>query len=143
MYLLTRTVRYLEAKGVRDRFTLIAAGGLKGPADFAKVLALGADAIYTAGFAKFALGCVYCRSCESGSCPTGITTQDPTLRRRLTVDTRAREVENLLRVSTNEIAKMCRLCGVNSISALDRDLVRALTIEISTAADVPLASRAE
>ncbi len=105
IYLLSRTLNHLKKKGVRKKFTLIAAGGLTGPADFAKAISLGADAVYTSGFVKFALGCVYCRSCQSGRCPTGITTQDPILRERLDETYRAKKVENLLRVSTNELAK--------------------------------------
>ena len=139
IYLLGRAVRYLEREGVRERFTLIAAGGLKGPADFAKVLALGADAVYTAGYAKFALGCVYCRCCESGRCPTGITTQDPVLRRRLVVEERAKQVENLLVVATNEIAKICRLTGSSSVRSLSAARLRALSREVSDATGVPLA----
>ncbi len=137
--LLSRSVAYLAERGIRDRYTLIAAGGLKGPADFVKALALGADAIYTAGYAKFALGCVYCRSCETGSCPTGITTQNPALRRRLDVETRARQVENLLRVSTNEIAKICRLCGCDSITELNSGHLRSLTREIGEITRIPMA----
>jgi glutamate synthase domain-containing protein 2/Pyruvate/2-oxoacid:ferredoxin oxidoreductase delta subunit len=142
-YVLPRAITHLKNKGVRDRYTLIAAGGLKGPADFAKVLALGADAVYTAGYVKFALGCVYCRSCESGRCPTGITTQDPALRRRLVVKERAREVENLLRVSTNEVAKICRLCGCDSIKKLDASHLRALSSDIAAATNIPMATEAD
>ncbi len=143
VYLLPRTIAYMKKKSVRDRYTLIAAGGLKGPADFAKVLALGADAVYTAGYVKFGLGCVYCRSCESGKCPTGITTQDPALRKRLEVSQRAKEVENLLRVSTNEIAKICRLCGCSDIKDLNTSHLRALAREIADATQVSMAHEAE
>lgn len=139
IYLLSRTVAYLKKKDLRKRYTLIAAGGLKGPSDFAKALALGADAVYTAGYVKFGLGCVYCRSCETGRCPAGITTQDPVLRRRLDIELRAGHVENLLKVSTNEIAKLCRLCGCNSIASLGPRHMRALSSDLADAAGVPTA----
>ncbi|MCD6274168.1 MAG: 4Fe-4S binding protein [Deltaproteobacteria bacterium] len=139
VYLLPRAIAYLKKKRVRDRYTLIAAGGLKGPADFAKVLALGADAVYSAGFIKFALGCVYCRSCESGRCPTGITTQDPALRRRLVVEQRSKEVENLIKVSTNEIARICRLCGISSVAELGTHHMRSLSQEVSEITQIPMA----
>ncbi len=142
VYLLPRVVNQLEKMGVRDQFTLIAAGGLRGAADFAKVLALGADAVYTAGYVKFGLGCVYCKSCESGKCPTGITTQDPTLRKRLVVARRAIEVENLLRVAHNEIAKLCRMCGCGSLGDLGKEQLCALTAEIMNATGVEPAWRA-
>jgi len=138
-YLLPRAIAQLKKRGVRDRFTLIAAGGLKGPADFAKVLALGADAVYTAGYVKFGLGCVYCRSCESGKCPTGITTQDPALRKRLDVAQRTKEVENLLKIGTNEMAKLCRMCGCHSLAELSPENLRALSPDIAAAANIPMA----
>ena len=139
VYLLRRTVDFLEDKGLRDRFTLIAAGGLKGPADFAKALALGADAVYSAGWLKFGLGCVYCRCCETGKCPTGITTQDSALRQRLVVKDRAREVANLLRVGTNEIAKVCRLTGSRSLSELDQASLVSLSEEMEGASNISMA----
>ncbi len=138
IYLLPRAIAHLQKKGVLDRYTLIAAGGLKGPADFAKALALGADAVYTAGYAKFGLGCVYCRSCESGKCPTGITTQDPALRRRLDVEARSKQVENILRVATNEVSRMCRLCGRDSVSSLGPESMRSLSREVSECVGVPM-----
>ncbi len=139
VYSLSRTLAFLSKKGLRDRFTLIAAGGLKGPADFAKVLALGADAVYTSGYIKFGLGCVYCRSCESGRCPTGITTQDPALRRRLNVQERTKQVANLLRVSTNEIAKICRLCGCSTIKEVGPEHMRSLSSELAEITKIPMA----
>ncbi|MBW2204613.1 MAG: FMN-binding glutamate synthase family protein, partial [Deltaproteobacteria bacterium] len=139
VYTLSRALAWLKNHDLRDRFTLIAAGGLKGPADFAKVLAMGADAVYTAGYAKFGLGCVYCRSCESGRCPTGITTQDPALRKRLIVSERANQVANLLRVSTNEIARICRLCGVSTVADLGQEHLRSLTADLSRATGVAMA----
>ena len=138
-YLLPRTIRYLEARGLRDSVTLVAAGGLKGPADFAKVLALGADAVYSSGYLKFGLGCVYCRSCETGRCPVGITTQDPALRRHLHVEERAREVRNLIHIATNEIAKICRLAGADSIRNLSPKSMVALSEDIAAATGIPMA----
>ncbi len=143
VYLLKRTLAFLEQKGVRDRYTVIAAGGLKGPADFAKALALGADAVYSAGWLKFGLGCVYCRCCETGKCPTGITTQDPTLRKRLVVEQRGQEVANLLKVGTNELAKLCRMCGVDSVHKLDTSCLRALSEELGKAAGIAMAYQAD
>ncbi len=135
-YFLPRAISHLKKRGVRDQFTLIAAGGLKSAADFAKVLALGADAVYTAGYVKFGLGCIYCKSCESGKCPTGITTQDPTLRKRLVVEKRAVEVENLMRVAHNEIAKLCRMCGCESLRDLGPEHLFGLSTEIVAATGV-------
>ena len=71
-----------DASGV----TLIATGGLRHPADFAKALALGADGIAVSNAAIQAIGCLGMRACHTNNCPVGIATQKPHLRARLPVD---------------------------------------------------------
>ena len=55
-------------------------------ADFAKALALGADAVAIANSAIQAIGCLGMRACNTDNCPVGIATQKPHLRARLPVD---------------------------------------------------------
>ena len=62
--------------------TLIITGGLRIPADFAKALALGADAIALSNSAIQAIGCIGMRACHTNNCPVGIATQKEHLRRR-------------------------------------------------------------
>ena len=54
LYGLVRAVDWLNARGGRERFSVIAAGGLKTPGDFLKAMALGADAVYIGSIAVFA-----------------------------------------------------------------------------------------
>ena len=61
-------------------------GGLRIPADFAKALALGADAVAISNAAIQAIGCLEMRACHTDNCPVGIATQKPGLRSRLVVD---------------------------------------------------------
>ena len=73
---LTEAHQYLVANGIRGSVLLCADGGMKYGVDVAKVLALGADC---AGFGTALLvaeNCVFCRGCNHGNCPVGITTQD-------------------------------------------------------------------
>jgi hypothetical protein len=44
-----------------------------------------------------------------------------------------------LRVSTNEIARICRLCGVNGIADLGQEHLRSLSADLSQATGVPIA----
>ena len=46
LHTLVRTIDWLEQAGMRDRFSIIAAGGLATPGHFLKALAIGADAVY-------------------------------------------------------------------------------------------------
>ena len=74
-------------------------GGLRVSSDFAKAIAMGADAVAIASAALIAAACQQYRICGSGMCPVGIATQDPKLRSRLKVDAAAQRVANFLHVS--------------------------------------------
>ena len=70
---LARARRHLN-RLERSDVTLIITGGLRKPADFAKALALGADAIAVSNAAIQAIGCLGMRACHTNKCPVGIAT---------------------------------------------------------------------
>lgn len=51
---LGRTINWLRQQGLRNRFTVIAAGGFRTPGEMLKALALGADAVYIGSIAILA-----------------------------------------------------------------------------------------
>ncbi|HXY88542.1 MAG TPA: FMN-binding glutamate synthase family protein [Candidatus Acidoferrales bacterium] len=124
---LPRAHRYLSESGYRDKVELIAAGRLRTSGDFAKCLALGADAVYIGTAALWAMSCEYYRMCETNECPTGTTTQDPTLIQRFDVDTGAKKLANFIHVSTYEIANIARAVGKDDVHKLDKYDLVALT----------------
>ena len=65
---------------------LVITGGLRVSSDFAKALAMGADAVAIASAALIAAACQQYRICGTGMCPVGVATQDEALRRRLPMD---------------------------------------------------------
>jgi len=128
---LPRAHQYLSEIGYRKNAELIAAGGLRTSGDFAKCLALGADAVYIATAALWAMSCEYYRICETNQCPTGTTTQDPDLVKRFNINRGARKLANFIRVSTLELADISRAVGKDDVHSLDvHDLV-ALTSDTS------------
>jgi len=136
IYALDRARRYLEARGIKD-VTLIITGGLRVSPDFAKALALGADAVAIGSAALMAIGCQQYRICETGRCPVGIATQEPGLRARFDVEEAARGLANFLRVSTEELREFARLTGNDSVHKLSvRDLVTTNS-EISDYTAIP------
>ncbi len=129
--LLPRTHKYLIEMGFRDKVSLIAAGGLRNSGDFAKCLALGADAVYIATAALWSMSCEYYRICETNQCPTGTTTQDPNLIQRFDIDQGSVKLAHYLNVSTAEIAGIARAVGKNDVLDLDQQDIVALTRETS------------
>jgi glutamate synthase domain-containing protein 2/DNA-directed RNA polymerase subunit RPC12/RpoP len=130
IFALYRARTYLDANGGGD-ISLVITGGLRISADFAKALAMGADAIAIGTAALVAIGCRQFRVCNTGRCPTGIATQDPDLRARLDVDAAARELANYLRVSTAELKDFARLTGKEDVHALALDDLCTTNSEIS------------
>jgi len=134
---LPRAHQYLREVGYRKHAELIAAGGLRTSGDFAKCLALGADAVYIATAALWAMSCEYYRICQTNQCPTGTTTQDPDLVKRFSIDRGARKLANFIRVSTLELADISRAVGDDDVHKLGvHDLV-ALTSDTAELSGVP------
>ncbi len=116
---LPRANKFLEAIGARKNVTLIAGGGLRTSADFAKCMALGADAVYIGTAALIAINCEQYRICHTGLCPTGVTTHNPVLVKQLDVKKGVQKLSNFIVVSTNEMSAFARVVGKNDIRKLD------------------------
>ncbi|MBT8060232.1 MAG: FMN-binding glutamate synthase family protein, partial [Gammaproteobacteria bacterium] len=106
---LARARRHLDASD-RD-VTLVITGGLRHPADFAKAMALGADAVAVSNAAIQAIGCIGMRACHSNNCPVGIATQKPHLRGRLPVDVAAERLDRFFRASVELMTVLARAAG--------------------------------
>lgn len=108
----------LREEGIRNRVSLVAAGGFRCSADVVKAIALGADAVYIGTAALVALGCHLCQKCYTGKCSWGIATQDPYKTRRLNPEIGAEWLYNLLHGWSHEIKEMLGGMGINSIESL-------------------------
>jgi glutamate synthase domain-containing protein 2 len=117
IFALYRAGKFLKEKGATD-VSLVITGGLRISSDFAKALALGADAVAIGTSALMACGCQQYRMCSTGRCPVGITSQDPELRQMVNIDESAKRLANFLRVSTEELKNFARLTGNNNVHRL-------------------------
>lgn len=63
--------------GLKDEVRLAASGKIFSAYGMAEQLALGADWCNAARAFLFSIGCIQAQRCHTGTCPTGITTQDP------------------------------------------------------------------
>ncbi|MDO4941920.1 MAG: glutamate synthase-related protein [Lachnospiraceae bacterium] len=134
IYALHRARKYLDS--VRSDIQLVITGGLRVSADFAKALAMGADAVAIASAGLIAAACQQYRICGSGNCPVGIATQDKELRARLKVDAAAQRVANFLNVSLEELKTFARVTGHNSIHDLSLEDLVTINHEISDHTDI-------
>jgi glutamate synthase domain-containing protein 2 len=135
---LARARKILDKIGARQELWI--GGGLNNGGDFAKALALGADAVFCATSLLVAMGCTYCRLCYLGKCPKGIATQDVELRKKLNVEEAAQKIANFIKNSTEEIKMIAGVCGENDIHKLNKGHLRALNSEIAKITEIKLVS---
>jgi glutamate synthase domain-containing protein 2 len=152
---LPQAVRALQELGVHREVQLIVSGGIRGGADMAKALALGADAVAIGTAALIALGdnhprydaeyrqlgsaAGYFDDYQDGRDPAGISTQDEELAARLEPVEAGRRLANYLSVMTMEAQTLARACGKAHLLHLEPEDLVALTIESAAMARVPLA----
>ncbi|HEX2888633.1 glutamate synthase large subunit, partial [Vineibacter terrae] len=81
---LAETQQTLVLNGLRGRIAVQVDGGLRTGRDVAIGALLGADEFGFATAPLIAAGCIMMRKCHLNTCPVGIATQDPVLRKRFT-----------------------------------------------------------
>lgn len=135
IYALYRARKYLDS--VRSDMELVITGGLRVSSDFAKALAMGADAVAIASAALIAAACQQYRICGSGNCPMGIATQDPELRSRLHIEAAAKRVGNFLHVSNEELKTFARITGHANVHDLSVSDLCTINREISDYTNIP------
>ena len=135
VYALHRARKFLDAAG--SQADLVITGGLRVSSDFAKALAMGADAVAVASSALIAAACQQYRICGTGMCPVGVATQDPDLRERLKVDTAAARVANFLNVTLEELKMFARITGHERLHDLCVEDLCTVSREISEYTDIP------
>ena len=135
IYALYRARKYLDE--IRSDISLVITGGLRVSSDFAKALAMGADAVAVASGALIAAACQQYRICGTGNCPVGIATQDPELRARLNGDAAAARVANYLNVSLEELKTFARVTGHDCVHDLNVGDLCTINREISEFTNIP------
>jgi glutamate synthase domain-containing protein 2/rubredoxin len=130
IFALYRARKFLDMHGEKN-ISLVMTGGFRISSDFAKGLALGADAIAIGTAALMACACQQYRMCHTGNCPVGVTTQKSDLRDRLKPEISAKRLENFLRVSTEELKDFARLTGNDDVHAMNIKNLCTTSTEIS------------
>ncbi|RKI37198.1 FMN-binding glutamate synthase family protein [bacterium D16-51] len=129
IYALYRARKYLDS--VKSDIALVITGGLRVSSDFAKAIAMGADAVAVASAAMVAAACQQYRICGTGMCPVGMATQEPELRERLYIEAASQRVANYLTCSAEELRTFARITGHSNIHELSSEDLCTTSREIS------------
>ncbi len=118
----------LVGSNLRERIKIGASGKVISAFDIAHVCALGADWVNMARPFMFSIGCVQCRSCHTGECPTGIATMDPMRYRAIDIEDRSTRAYNFHKNTLFVLKELLESVGVNHPKALNRrHIVRRLS----------------
>ncbi|MEA2946209.1 MAG: hypothetical protein QOI40_1539 [Alphaproteobacteria bacterium] len=99
--------------GARERIKIGAAGKIISAFDIARAMALGADWCNAARAFMFSIGCIQSLSCHTDTCPTGVSTQDPTRSRALVVPDKLERVYNFHRATLHALAELTAAAGLD------------------------------
>jgi glutamate synthase domain-containing protein 2/glutamate synthase domain-containing protein 1/glutamate synthase domain-containing protein 3 len=135
---LVETHHALLANGLRSRVRLRVDGGFKSGRDVIVATLLGADEYGFGSALLVALGCIYARQCHKNTCPVGIATQDPELRKKFagTDD----EAVAFLEFVAKDVRRRLAALGARSLSELRgrSDLLRRRVLADERLRDVDL-----
>jgi len=101
---------------LRDRVTLQTDGQLRTGRDLAIATLLGAEEWGVATAALVVEGCIMMRKCHANTCPVGIATQDPELRKRFTGD--PEHVINFFRFLAQDLREIMAELGFRTINEM-------------------------
>jgi len=102
----------LVGAGLRHRVRIGCAGKVVSAFDIARLMALGADWCNAARGFMMALGCIQAQTCHTGTCPTGVTTQDPMRARALVVPDKAQRVRNFHHNTMHALHELVQAAGL-------------------------------
>ena len=143
---LAETHQTLIQNGLRSRVVVETDGKLMSGRDVAIACMLGAEEFGFATAPLVTLGCVMMRVCNLDTCPVGVATQNPELRKRFTG--RPEYVVNFMRFIAQELREHMARLGVRTVEELvgRTDLLqvrrpavndRAATVDLSAILDNP------
>jgi glutamate synthase domain-containing protein 3 len=125
---LAETQQVLVLNKLRDRIVVQVDGQMKTGRDVVIAALLGAEEFGFATAPLVVLGCVMMRVCHLNTCPVGIATQDPELRKKFAG--RPEFVENFFRFVAQEVRELMAELGFRTI---DEMIGRADCLDIETA----------
>jgi glutamate synthase (ferredoxin) len=127
---LAETHQTLVLNNLRSRIVVETDGQLKTGRDVAIAALLGAEEFGFATAPLVTLGCIMMRVCHLNTCPVGVATQDPELRKKFTGD--PAQVVNFMRFIAEELREIMARLGFRSVNEM---IGRTDRLEVKKAID--------
>ena len=137
---LVRAVDYLTDYDLRDRFSLIVAGGMATPGHFLKALALGADAIYIGSIALMAAMHTQAAKVMPQAPPSQLALYKGKMNDKLDVDSAAYHLTNFLNSCKAEMQLAAQAMSKQSLKELSRDDLVAVDRDLAEFAGIRYAA---
>jgi len=109
----------LVGTNLRDQIKIGCSGKIISSFDMAVAFALGADWCNSARGFMFSVGCIQAQVCDTGFCPTGVTTQDPERQKALVVPNKAERVYNFHNQTLKALKELVEAAGLNHPGEID------------------------
>src|SRR5205807_4952245 len=113
---LAETQQTLVLNGLRDRITVQVDGAMKTGRDVVIAALLGAEEYGFATAPLIVAGCVMMRVCHLDTCPVGVATQNPLLRKRYTGQ--AEHVVNFFHFVAHEVRELLAELGCRTLDEI-------------------------
>jgi glutamate synthase (ferredoxin) len=127
---LAETHQTLVLNDLRSRIIVEADGQMKTGRDVVVAALLGAEEFGFATAPLVAMGCIMMRVCHLNTCPVGVATQDPVLRKRFAGQ--PEHVVNFMRMIAEEVREWMALLGFRQMNKM---IGRADRLEVKKAID--------
>jgi len=139
VYAIPRAHKHLIKRGVRDKIDIIATGGLRDAGDFLKVMALGANAVYSGEAAL--IGALYSQlhKMPPGTSPAELYLSWGKHNDLIDIDEAANSLSNFISASTKEMAMLAGAVGKDDIKNITIDDMVSIKEEISRGTGVKMA----
>ncbi|MBI3396049.1 MAG: glutamate synthase subunit alpha, partial [Spirochaetia bacterium] len=123
---LSETHQTLVANGLRDRVYIAADGKMMTGKDIAVAFMLGADEIGFATAPLVSLGCIMMRKCHLNTCPVGVATQDPVLRKKFRG--KPEHVVNFMNFLAEELREYMARLGFRTVNEMIGQVERIVPV---------------
>jgi glutamate synthase domain-containing protein 2 len=137
---LVRAVDYLTENGLREKFSLIVAGGLATPGHFLKAMALGADAVYIGSIALLAAMHTQASKVMPEAPPSQLALYKGKMNDKLDIDSAAHHLTNFLASCTAEMKLAVQAMGKHSVKELTREDLVAVDRDLAEFAGIRYAA---